>query len=196
LLTTISKAVAQKVKVKLSLCLTKHHAMKAYWRKGCIVHTFLTSALDGGEWSTSRPGRFTPRERAPGTHWIGGWVGPRAVLDAVVERKIPSSLRVSNPRTSIVQPVTQSYTDWAIAGLTQWQIFHIISEVAAQEISISCLRSHSVLGFLAYTVLFKSPHRLKTNSVKSGVRGGYSTLSLRPIHLPRKRASKKYLVRV
>jgi hypothetical protein len=44
----------------------------------------LTSALDGGEWLASRPRRFTPRERAPGTHWIGGWVGPRAVLDAVV----------------------------------------------------------------------------------------------------------------
>jgi hypothetical protein len=43
----------------------------------------LTSALHGGEWSASRPGRFTPRERASGTHWIGGWVGPRAVLDAV-----------------------------------------------------------------------------------------------------------------
>jgi len=28
---------------------------------------FLTSAIDGGEWSTSRPGRYTPRERAPGT---------------------------------------------------------------------------------------------------------------------------------
>jgi hypothetical protein len=28
----------------------------------------LTSALDGGEWSASHPGRFTPRERAPGTH--------------------------------------------------------------------------------------------------------------------------------
>jgi hypothetical protein len=38
----------------------------------------LTSALDGGEWSASRPGRFTPSERAPRTHWIGGWVGPRA----------------------------------------------------------------------------------------------------------------------
>jgi len=24
-----------------------------------------------------------------GTHWIGGWVGPRADLDAVVKRKIP-----------------------------------------------------------------------------------------------------------
>jgi hypothetical protein len=35
----------------------------------------LTSALDGGEWSASRPGRFTPRERAPGTHWIRDWVG-------------------------------------------------------------------------------------------------------------------------
>jgi len=44
---------------------------------------FLPSALDGGEWSVSRPCRFTPRERATGTHWIGGWVGPRVVLDAV-----------------------------------------------------------------------------------------------------------------
>jgi hypothetical protein len=44
----------------------------------------LTSALDGGEWPASRPSRFTPRERAPGTHRIGGWVGPRAILEAVV----------------------------------------------------------------------------------------------------------------
>jgi hypothetical protein len=70
-----------------------------------------TSALDGGEWSASRPGRLTPRERAPGAHWIGGWVGPRAVLDAVVKRKIPSPLRESNPRTPIVQLVAQRYTD-------------------------------------------------------------------------------------
>jgi hypothetical protein len=33
----------------------------------------LTSALDESEWSASRPGRFTPRERAPGSHWIGSW---------------------------------------------------------------------------------------------------------------------------
>jgi len=41
----------------------------------------LASALDGGDWSASRPGRFIPRERARGTPWIGGWVGSRAVLD-------------------------------------------------------------------------------------------------------------------
>jgi hypothetical protein len=76
----------------------------------------LTSALDGGKWSASRPSRFTPKERAPGTHWIGGWVGPRAVLDAVVKRKIPSPRRKSNPRTLIVEPVAQRYTDWAITA--------------------------------------------------------------------------------
>jgi hypothetical protein len=38
----------------------------------------LTSALDGGEWSASRPGRFNGGEKAVGTHWIGGWVGPQS----------------------------------------------------------------------------------------------------------------------
>jgi hypothetical protein len=52
----------------------------------------LTSALDGGEWSASRPGHFTLRESASCTHWIGGWVGPRPVLDAVVKRS-PSPRR-------------------------------------------------------------------------------------------------------
>jgi len=83
------EGVKLKVKVKLSLrFLTEHHAMKAYWRKwnGGIVHAFLASALDGNEWSPSRTGRFTPRERTPGTHWIGDWVCPRAGLDAVMKR--------------------------------------------------------------------------------------------------------------
>jgi hypothetical protein len=36
--------------------------------------------------------------------------GLRAVLDAVVKRKIPSPRRESNPRTPIIQPVAQRYT--------------------------------------------------------------------------------------
>jgi hypothetical protein len=51
------------------------------------IHIFLTSTLAGDEWSASRPGRFTPGERAPGTHWIEGWVGPKAGLDEVEKRK-------------------------------------------------------------------------------------------------------------
>jgi len=35
--------------------------------------------------AASQSGRFTPRESASGTHWMGGWVGPRAVLDTVVK---------------------------------------------------------------------------------------------------------------
>jgi hypothetical protein len=41
------------------------------WGSGGIALPFLTSALDGGEWSASRPGRFISGEIAPGTHWIG-----------------------------------------------------------------------------------------------------------------------------
>jgi hypothetical protein len=33
------------------------------------------------------PSRFTSEERATGTHWIGGWVDPRAGLDTVEKRK-------------------------------------------------------------------------------------------------------------
>jgi hypothetical protein len=69
----------------------------------------LSSALHGGEWSASCPGRFTRRERTSGVHWIGGWVGPKAVLYALVKRKIPSPRRESNPRTPIIQPIAQRY---------------------------------------------------------------------------------------
>jgi len=41
-----------------------------YWGSVSIVYVFLTLALDGGEQSASCPSCFTPRERAPGTHWI------------------------------------------------------------------------------------------------------------------------------
>jgi len=45
----------------------------------------LTPALGGDEWSASCTGRLTPKEIAPVSHWIGDWVVPRAVLDAVVK---------------------------------------------------------------------------------------------------------------
>jgi hypothetical protein len=61
--------------------------MKAYGGVGVLIYIFLTSALVGGEWPASRPCRFTPGERAPDTHWIGGWVDPRAGLDDVEKRK-------------------------------------------------------------------------------------------------------------
>jgi hypothetical protein len=61
--------------------------MMAYGGVDVKIHVFLTSVLVGGEWSASRPCLFTPEERAPDTHWIKGWVGPRAGLDEVEKRK-------------------------------------------------------------------------------------------------------------
>jgi hypothetical protein len=56
---------------------------------GGTAPTFLTWALDEDEWSASRPCRFTPGERAPGTRLIGGWVGSWAGLDAVEKKNLP-----------------------------------------------------------------------------------------------------------
>jgi hypothetical protein len=40
---------------------------------------------------------------------MGGWIGSKAGLDAVVETKILSPLRESNPPNPIVQSVAQRY---------------------------------------------------------------------------------------
>jgi hypothetical protein len=61
--------------------------MKEYGGADVQIHIFLTSALAGGEWSASRPGRFTAEESAPGTHWIEGWAGLRPSPDDVEKRK-------------------------------------------------------------------------------------------------------------
>jgi hypothetical protein len=50
-------------------------------------HIILTSVLVRGKWLASRPDRFTSGVRATGTHWIGGWMGPRAGLDKKEKRK-------------------------------------------------------------------------------------------------------------
>ena len=44
------------------------------------LYPFMTTALEGSEWTSSYPGRYFSRER-PGTHCTGGWVGPRDGLD-------------------------------------------------------------------------------------------------------------------
>jgi hypothetical protein len=53
----------------LSLCLNKHYAIK---KQGVEeqLHAFLTSALDGGEWSDSCPSCLTLGGMALETHWV------------------------------------------------------------------------------------------------------------------------------
>jgi hypothetical protein len=98
-----------KVKVKLPLRLTKHHILKTYGRVEVQLHAFLTSALDGGEWSRSRPGRFIPGERASDINWIGVWVSPRSSLERWRAEKFSVPDR---KRTPVFQP--SHYTNWPI----------------------------------------------------------------------------------
>jgi hypothetical protein len=72
------------------------HAMEANGVRGGIVPTHSQPRHRWG-WvvSVTPKPRFTPGERTSGTHCTGGWVGPRAGLDAEARGKIPC--RGSNP---------------------------------------------------------------------------------------------------
>jgi hypothetical protein len=61
--------------------------IKTCGRVALLLHAFLTSALNGGEWSASLSGLFTRWERNPGTHLVGNCVASRAGLDAVMKKK-------------------------------------------------------------------------------------------------------------
>jgi hypothetical protein len=73
--------------------------------------SFLTAALDGGEWSASRPSRALPPEKGPPVHILqeAGWA-PEPVWTQRLQDK--SSVPVGD-RTPVVQSVVRHYTDWA-----------------------------------------------------------------------------------
>jgi hypothetical protein len=69
-------------------CQCKKVKVNAYWGSGGYRSTHsLTSALDGGECSVSRPGHFTPGERTLGTHWMEGLGGTQSHSERGGEEK-------------------------------------------------------------------------------------------------------------
>jgi hypothetical protein len=70
----------------------------------------LTSALDGGEWSASRPGRALPLSVPTGQE--AGWA-PEPVWTQGLEE---ISFAPVGDRTPIVQPVVRHCTAWATAA--------------------------------------------------------------------------------
>jgi hypothetical protein len=61
-------------------CILLHITMKTYGGVEVIVHIL---DLGTGQWSASRPCCFTADESAPCTHLLGGWLVPRAGLEAL-----------------------------------------------------------------------------------------------------------------
>jgi hypothetical protein len=78
------------------------------------IYRSLTSALAGEEWSALRLGRFTSGERATVTHWIGGWVDPRAGLDDMEKRQFLTLLGLELRPFGRPSMLTGRYTDYSI----------------------------------------------------------------------------------
>jgi hypothetical protein len=58
--------IYQTIKINLSMCLITYASYQEDLRRsGGMAPLFLTSALDVGEWSDSRPGRFTRKKSRP-----------------------------------------------------------------------------------------------------------------------------------
>jgi hypothetical protein len=125
-----------KVKGKDSLCFSwaPHHEGilgRGRWRYSS-THS-LTSALDGSEWSASRPRPLYSHEKSPWYPLDRRLGGSRAVLDAVVKRKISSPRRESNHRTPIVHPVAQLH-------------IYVLAELQGEKLML--VPGHSVALFL------------------------------------------------
>jgi hypothetical protein len=78
--------------------------MKAYWGAELQLHSFLNSTLNGGEWSTSLPDRFTLKERDPLDRRLDG---PQSRCGRSDEKNSQHLLRHEPP---IFQLVAQRYT--------------------------------------------------------------------------------------
>jgi hypothetical protein len=92
------------------------HAMEALGggERRYSSYSFPTSALDGGEWSASRPGRALPPGKGPPVPIVqeAGW-DPEPVWTQRLEEKSFCLCRGSNPDLPVVQPVVRHYTAWA-----------------------------------------------------------------------------------
>jgi hypothetical protein len=90
------------------------HATKALGGRGCIAPTHSTSALDGCDWSASRPGRALALGKGPPVPTVreAGWA-PEPVWAQRLEEKSFRFCRGSNLDRPVVQPVARHYTDCA-----------------------------------------------------------------------------------
>jgi hypothetical protein len=77
------------------------NAMKMYGSGD--FHTLFTSALVGGKWSASRPGRFTP-ENLPRYRLDKGLAGPQIHSGQYEEMKIRVSIGTRNPTARLSSP--------------------------------------------------------------------------------------------
>jgi hypothetical protein len=95
-----------------------------WWRLGgeeYSFYSFTTSALDGGEWSPTRPGHALPPGKGTLVPIVqeAGWV-PEPVWTQALQEKLSYPCRRSNLDLPVVQSVVRHYTDWATPTPQKW----------------------------------------------------------------------------
>jgi hypothetical protein len=118
---------------------------------------------------SSYPGPFMPAERASGTKCIGGWVGPRLILNALGYRQeslTPTENRVTDTLMSCSQP--DHHIDLFIFNIypVTWYDYNILKSLVFRRkiTSVGCLRLNiffrsfvpfvSVHPFIVFTYFF------------------------------------------
>jgi hypothetical protein len=91
-------------------------------------YSFTTSAVDGGEWSASRPGRALPPGKRPPVPIVqeAGWV-PEPVWTQRIEEKFSYLGRGSNLDSPVVQVVVRHYTGWVTPACFGFMYFIFIA---------------------------------------------------------------------
>jgi hypothetical protein len=150
--------------------------MKTCEGSGIQLHSFLNSALYGGEWSASRTGRFPPPrgEEVPGTPWIGSWVGPRDGPETTAKRKNPFPCRESNPERpvrSLITLLTELYGSHVISYKV-W-IFRIFWKQKFPGASVMLFIVPKILWVLSTTDAFLFIIFCPSPLLRAGIVTGY-----------------------
>jgi hypothetical protein len=126
--------------------LLRHRAEKRYFS------AFMTPALDGGDWSTSFPGRFTsgkdPLPIGQEALWASGpvWTGTEGLASTP-----PIGLK---RRTT--QPIASRYTDYAILATLRLFIFagnntSIYTTKKNREVELVATKHHALADYVHVT---------------------------------------------
>jgi hypothetical protein len=100
--------------LKLKLKQSHYTPWNAWGERRYSSYSFSTSALDGGEWSASRPCRALAPGKGPPVPIVQeAWWAPQPVWTQRLQEKSFRLCRGSNLDSPVVQPVARDYTDWA-----------------------------------------------------------------------------------
>jgi hypothetical protein len=146
------------------------HAIEALWVRGGIA--LLISALEGGEWSASRPGRTLPPGKEPPVPIVqeAGWA-PEPVWTQRLEEK--SSASVVDRRLAVQSVVNTLY--WP-----SYPGFKIeIVDMCICMYAYSTRRDKTICTKLGMLIPWAPEENIRTSSGKlSGVRVSVKTISV------------------